>query len=78
MSSTGEELVSPEIVSILVLVVIFVIATMLPVNMGVLAFAAAVLVGGLISFWCEIGGEGLGMASFVLRVGRSPVLPLTG
>jgi Na+/H+ antiporter NhaD/arsenite permease-like protein len=41
--------VSPEIVSILVLVVIFVIATILPVNMGVLAFAAAVLVGGLIS-----------------------------
>ena len=40
---------SPEIVSILVLVVIFVIATILPVNMGVLAFAAAVLVGGLIS-----------------------------
>jgi len=41
--------VSPEIVSILVLVVIFVIATILPVNMGVLAFAAAVLVGGLVS-----------------------------
>lgn len=40
---------SPEIVSILVLVAIFVIATILPVNMGVLAFAAAVLVGGLIS-----------------------------
>jgi Dicarboxylate carrier protein MatC N-terminus len=40
--------VSPEIVSILVLVVIFVIATTIPVNMGVLAFAAAVLVGGLI------------------------------
>ena len=39
---------SPEIVSILVLVVIFVIATILPVNMGVLAFAAAVLVGGLV------------------------------
>ena len=49
MSPTGEELVSPEIVSILVLVAIFVIATILPVNMGVLAFAAAVLVGGLIS-----------------------------
>jgi hypothetical protein len=49
ISPTGEKLVSPEIVSILVLVVIFVIATILPVNMGVLAFAAAVLVGGLIS-----------------------------
>ena len=32
----------------------------------------------LASFWCEIGGEGLGMASFVLGVGRSPVLPLSG
>ena len=40
---------SPEIVSILVLVAIIVIATILPVNMGVLAFAVAVLVGGLIS-----------------------------
>jgi di/tricarboxylate transporter len=41
--------VSPEIVSILVLVVIFIIATTLPVNMGVLAFAAAVLVGSLVA-----------------------------
>jgi hypothetical protein len=49
LSSTGEELVSPEIHSILVLVVIFIIATTLPINMGVLAFAAAVLVGGLVA-----------------------------
>jgi Na+/H+ antiporter NhaD/arsenite permease-like protein len=41
--------VSPEIVSILVLVVIFIMATTLPVNMGVLAFAAAVLVGSLVA-----------------------------
>ena len=40
---------SPEILSILVLVVIFIIATTLPINMGVLAFAAAVLVGGLVA-----------------------------
>ena len=44
-----QELVSPEILSILVLVVIFIIATTLPINMGVLAFAAAVLVGGLVA-----------------------------
>jgi hypothetical protein len=41
--------VSPEIVSILVLVAIFILATTLPVNMGVLAFAAAVLVGSLVA-----------------------------
>ena len=36
---------STELISILVLAVIFVIATMLPINMGALAFAAAFLVG---------------------------------
>jgi Dicarboxylate carrier protein MatC N-terminus len=41
--------VSPEIVSILVLVVIFIIATTLPVNMGIFAFAAAFLVGSLVA-----------------------------
>ncbi len=40
---------SPEIVSILVLVVIFIIVTTLPVNMGILAFAAAFLVGSLVA-----------------------------
>jgi di/tricarboxylate transporter len=39
--------VSPEIVSILALVVIFAIATVLPINMGALAFVAAFLVGTL-------------------------------
>ena len=43
-----EELVSPEILSILILVVIFIIATTLPINMGV-SFAAAVLVGGFVA-----------------------------
>lgn len=38
---------SPEIVSILALVVIFTIATVLPVNMGALAFVAAFAVGTL-------------------------------
>jgi di/tricarboxylate transporter len=47
--SIKEGLVSPEIVSILVLVVIFIIATTLPVNMGILAFAAAFLVGSLVA-----------------------------
>jgi di/tricarboxylate transporter len=47
--SIKEGFVSPEILSILVLVVIFIIATTLPINMGVLAFAAAVLVGGLVA-----------------------------
>ena len=36
---------SIELISILVLAVIFVIATTLPINMGALAFAAAFLVG---------------------------------
>ena len=40
---------SPELVSILVLVVVFVIATTRSVNMGALAFAAAFGVGGLVA-----------------------------
>jgi len=36
---------SPELVSILVLIAMFVAATVLPVNMGVLAFVAAFVVG---------------------------------
>jgi di/tricarboxylate transporter len=40
---------SPELVSILVLGLIFVVATLLPVNIGVLAFAAAFLVGTLVA-----------------------------
>jgi di/tricarboxylate transporter len=39
--------VSPEIVTIIALVVIFVIATFLPINMGALAFVAAFVVGTL-------------------------------
>jgi di/tricarboxylate transporter len=39
--------VSPEIVTILALVVIFAIATVLPINMGALAFVAAFVVGTL-------------------------------
>jgi di/tricarboxylate transporter len=39
--------VSPEIVSIIALVVIFAIATVFPINMGALAFVAAFLVGTL-------------------------------
>ena len=38
---------SPEIVTIIALVVIFAIATFLPINMGALAFVAAFLVGTL-------------------------------
>ncbi len=40
---------SPELISILVLVVMFVVATVLPVNMGVLAFVGAFLVGTLVA-----------------------------
>ncbi|HZA83820.1 MAG TPA: SLC13 family permease, partial [Actinomycetes bacterium] len=40
---------SPELISILVLGLIFVIATLLPVNIGVLAFAAAFLVGTVVA-----------------------------
>src|SRR5688500_1999701 len=39
--------VSPEIVTIIALVVIFAIATFLPINMGALAFVAAFIVGTL-------------------------------
>ncbi len=39
---------SPEIVSILVLVAIFIVATTLPINMGVLAFAAAFVIGSFV------------------------------
>jgi Na+/H+ antiporter NhaD/arsenite permease-like protein len=54
MSSRADDVVgspwsamSPEIVSILALVAMFVIATLLPVNMGALAFVAAFAVGTL-------------------------------
>jgi di/tricarboxylate transporter len=40
---------SPELISILVLGLIFVVATLLPVNIGVLAFAAAFLVGTVVA-----------------------------
>jgi di/tricarboxylate transporter len=40
---------SPELISILVLGLIFVIATVLPVNIGVLAFAGAFLVGTVVA-----------------------------
>ena len=39
--------VSPEIITIIALIVIFAIATFLPINMGALAFVAAFLVGTL-------------------------------
>ena len=38
---------SPEIVTIIALVVIFAIATFLPINMGALGFVAAFVVGTL-------------------------------
>jgi hypothetical protein len=38
--------VSPELVSILVLIAMFAAATLLPVNMGVLALVAAFIIGG--------------------------------
>jgi di/tricarboxylate transporter len=41
--------VSPELVSIYALVAMFVIATVLPVNMGALALVAAFLVGTLVA-----------------------------
>ena len=39
---------SPQLISILALVVMFVIATVVPVNMGILAFVGAFLVGTLV------------------------------
>jgi di/tricarboxylate transporter len=41
--------ISPELISILALALMFVIATIRPVNMGVLAFAGAFLVGTLVA-----------------------------
>jgi di/tricarboxylate transporter len=38
--------VSPELVSILVLIAMFAAATLLPVNMGILALVAAFIIGG--------------------------------
>ena len=40
---------SPEVLSILALCVMFVVATILPINMGVLAFVGAFLVGTLVA-----------------------------
>jgi di/tricarboxylate transporter len=40
---------SPELISILVLALIFVVATVLPINIGVLAFVGAFLVGTLVA-----------------------------
>jgi di/tricarboxylate transporter len=41
--------VSPELLSILALVLMFVIATILPVNMGIVAFVGAFLIGTLVA-----------------------------
>lgn len=40
-------IVSPEIISLIVLVIIFIVASTLPVNLGVMGFVAAFLVGTL-------------------------------
>ena len=47
---------SPEIISILVLVAIFVVATLLPINIGILGFVAAFVVGSTLA---GIDGETL-------------------
>ena len=40
---------SPQLISIYALVAMFVVATILPINMGVLAFVGAFLVGTLVA-----------------------------
>ena len=40
---------SPQLISILALAVMFVIATVVPVNMGILAFVGAFLVGTMVA-----------------------------
>ena len=40
---------SPQLISIYALVLMFVVATILPVNMGVLAFVGAFLIGTLVA-----------------------------
>ena len=61
---------SPELVSILVLIAMFVAATALPVNMGVLAFVAAFIVG---SAYTDLPAEDIALLFpgdlFVLLVG---------
>jgi di/tricarboxylate transporter len=44
-----EPVMSPELISILALAVMFVIATIVPVNMGILAFVGAFLVGTIVA-----------------------------
>jgi len=61
---------SPELVSILVLIAMFAAATALPVNMGVLAFVAAFVVG---SVYTDIEAQDIALLFpgdlFVLLVG---------
>ena len=61
---------SPELVSIIVLVAMFVVATVLPINIGVLAFVAAFVVG---SVYTDLAGDEISALFpgdlFVLLVG---------
>jgi Na+/H+ antiporter NhaD/arsenite permease-like protein len=66
----GGALMSEELISILVLVVVFVIATTRSINMGALAFAAAFAVGELVANLDEEGiFGGFPAALFVVLVG---------
>jgi len=62
--------VSPEIISIIVLVVMFVVATIWPINLGVMGFVAAFLVGTLLGGLSAEGTvSGFPIELFVLLTG---------
>jgi hypothetical protein len=70
--------VSPELFSILALVAMFLIATVLPVNMGIVAFVGAFLIpdAPLILGGREVDARILMSASGVRRLPVCPALPL--
>jgi len=45
---------SPQIATIIGLVIMFIVATAMPINMGAVAFALAFIIGGL---WVDMGGK---------------------
>lgn len=45
---------SPQIATIIGLVIMFIVATAMPINMGAVAFALAFIIGGL---WVDMGAR---------------------
>lgn len=51
---------TPQIATIIGLVIMFIVATAMPINMGAVAFALAFIVGGL---WVDMGARRFSPAS---------------